>query len=143
METFSIYGYDMQGYYTNTLVTNKYEGIPSGYTRVEIPLVSEGSFLKFNGSQWLEVSKKVLFEAVPQSITVRQAREQLIRIGLLSKVQSEIDKITDISQREIVQNYWEYSMDFKRDNDVLISLAYSLGLSDADIDNLFIEASKL
>lgn len=80
---------------------------------------------------------------VPQTITVRQAREQLIKIGLLSKVQSEIDKITDITQREIVQNYWEYSMDFKRDNDVLISLAYSLGLSDDDTDNLFIEASKL
>lgn len=80
---------------------------------------------------------------IPQTITVRQAREQLIRIGLLSKVQSEIDKIIDITQREIVQNYWEYSMDFKRDNDVLISLAYSLGLSDADIDNLFIEASNL
>lgn len=80
---------------------------------------------------------------VPQSITVRQAREQLIRLGLLAQVQVEIDAIQDPMQKDIVQNYWEYSIDFKRDNELLIGLASSLGLTSLDLDTMFIEASKL
>lgn len=80
---------------------------------------------------------------VPKTITVRQAREQLIRLGLLAQVQVEIDSIKDPMQKDIVQNYWEYSIDFKRDNELLIGLASSLGLTNSDLDNMFIEASKL
>ena len=143
METFLVYGYDTQGYYTNTLETNKYQGIPSGYTKVEIPLIPEDKFLQFNGNQWAIVDVKIYPEEVPSTITVRQAREQLIKLGLIAQVQTSIDSIADPMQKAIVQNYWEYSIDFKRDNELLISLGHGLGLTDSEIDDLFIEASKL
>lgn len=113
METFLVYGYDTQGYYTNTLETNKYQGIPLGYTKVEIPLITEDKFLQFNGNQWMIVDAKIYLEEVPSTITVRQAREQLIKLGLIAQVQTSIDSIADPMQKAIVQNYWEYSIDFK------------------------------
>lgn len=87
-------------------------------------------------------AKEVIIE-VPQTITVRQAREQLIKLGLITQVQTSIDSIVDPMQKAIVQNYWEYSIDFKRDNELLIGLASSLGLTSEDLDTMFIEASKL
>lgn len=143
MEDIKIYGYDSEGYFTEVQTTNKYKGLPKNFTYIAPTMLDTSKFFRFNGTQWEILDSRVISIEVPQTITVRQAREQLIRIGLLSKVQTEIDKITDLTQKEIVQNYWEYSMDFKRDNEVLITLATNLGLTSQDIDSLFIEASKL
>ena len=137
--------FDNYGWYTIEVLVDRVAGIEpanTSITEVEGELRSN-----WTGNEWVNIPYKK-FEyvetiPVPQTITVRKAREQLIRIGLLSNVQSEIDKITDVTQREIVQNYWEYSLDFERNNEILIGLASSLGLSDKDIDNLFIQASKL
>lgn len=137
--------FDNYGWYTIEVLVDRVAEIEpanTSVTEVEGELRSN-----WTGNEWVNIPYKKFEYAetipVPQTITVRQAREQLIRIGLLSNVQSEIDKITDITQREIVQNYWEYSLGFERNNEILIGLTSSLGLSDKDIDNLFIQASKL
>ena len=137
--------FDNYGWYTIEVLVDRVAGIEPANT--SITDVDGELRANWTGNEWVNIPYKK-FEyvetiQVPQTITVRQAREQLIRIGLLSNVQSEIDKITDITQREIVQNYWEYSLDFERNNEILIGLASSLGLSDKGIDNMFIEASKL
>lgn len=80
---------------------------------------------------------------VPDRITLRQAREQLIIDGLFSSVETAIESIQDATQKAITRNYWEYSQDFTRDNPILIALATSLGLTDTQLDTLFINASKL
>ena len=137
--------FDNYGWYTIEVLVDRVAGIEPANT--SITDVDGELRANWTGNEWVNIPYKK-FEyvetiPVPQTITVRQAREQLIRIGLLSNVQSEIDKITDTTQREIVQNYWEYSLDFERNNEILIGLASSLGLSDKGIDNMFIEASKL
>ena len=76
-------------------------------------------------------------EETISELTPRQFRLQLLNLGLLDEVENmcSIDKAMSI--------WFEYSLDFKRDNEMLISAGAQLGLSDEQMDNFFIEASKL
>ena len=80
---------------------------------------------------------------IPDKITRRQAKQQLLIAGLLHLVQPAIDAIADPMQRELAQIYWTESNDFERNNPFLIQLARTIGITDSQLDQLFIEASKL
>jgi hypothetical protein len=80
---------------------------------------------------------------VPLSVTRRQARQALLLSGKLAQVQPAIDSIPDPIQRGMVQIEWDDSQTFERNRPTLIALATAIGLDSAQIDNLFIEASKL
>jgi hypothetical protein len=80
---------------------------------------------------------------VPRSVTRRQARQALLLSGKLAQVQPAIDSIPDPIQRGMVQIEWDDSQTFERNRPALIALATAIGLDSAQIDNLFIEASKL
>lgn len=79
---------------------------------------------------------------VPASISRRQAKQQLSADGKLALVQPMIDAITDLKARELVQIYWDDSTDFDRDHPTLIQFAYGLGLTDEELDIMFINANK-
>lgn len=79
----------------------------------------------------------------PSSVTRRQARQALLLAGLLNKVQPAIDAIPDATQRAMVQIEWDDSQVFERNRQVLISLGAALGMTSDDLDDLFIQASKL
>lgn len=83
------------------------------------------------------------FNVLPQTVSLRQAREILIKRGLFEKIEEFINNIPDPLQKLIVKNYWEYSTVFDRNNDVVIQMGVALGLSPHDLDLLFLEASKL
>lgn len=74
---------------------------------------------------------------VPQMITPRQFRLQLLNLGLLDEVEAmaSVDKATQI--------WFEYSLDFQRNHEMLLASASALDLSSEDLDTFFIEASKL
>ena len=80
---------------------------------------------------------------VPKSVTRRQARQALLLAGLLSQVQPAIDAIPDATMRSLVQIEWDDSNEFDRDRPALIGLATALGMTSAQLDQLFITASKL
>jgi hypothetical protein len=80
---------------------------------------------------------------VPKNISPRQAREIIIRIGLFNTVETYINNIEDETERLIARNYWEYSEVFERNHPVLLTLVSALGITDEQLDNMFIEASKL
>lgn len=67
---------------------------------------------------------------------------QLSADGKLALVQPMIDAITDLKVRELVQIYWDDSTDFDRDHPTLIQFAYGLGLTDEELDIMFINANK-
>lgn len=81
--------------------------------------------------------------AVPAKVTRRQARQALLISGLLDAVQPAISAIPDPVQRGLAQIEWDDSQDFERDRPLLIQLGYAIGLDDAGIDNLFINAGAL
>lgn len=75
---------------------------------------------------------------IPNRVTPRQARLALHAAGLLDQVEAAIaagDKSTQLT--------WEYAVEFRRDDQLINSLGKQMGLTDEQIDNLFIEASNL
>ncbi len=82
-------------------------------------------------------------EILRNPVTRRQAKQQLVIAGLLDQVQPTIDAITDATERQMVQIYWDDAQVFERSNAELIMLAGALGLDDTQLDELFKAASKL
>ena len=80
---------------------------------------------------------------IPESISKRQARQQLIIDGLYNNVQQIIDSIEDPTQRLLTQVFWEDSNTFERNHPTLVELGTALGLTEAELDMMFINASKL
>lgn len=81
--------------------------------------------------------------AVPQSVPRLKARKALAFAGIFAQVQPAIDAIPDSVQRALAQVLWEDSPTFDRNDPVLIQLAQNMGLSDAAVDSLFIQANAL
>lgn len=80
---------------------------------------------------------------VPASVPRLKARKALAFAGIFAQVQPAIDAITDPVQRALAQVLWEDSPTFDRNDPVLIQLARNMGLSDAAVDSLFIQANAL
>lgn len=74
---------------------------------------------------------------VPKSITPLQAKLQLLKLGLLDEVEALV------TSDRTSQLYWEYASVVERDNAVLLLMANSIGLTSEQVDEMFIEASKL
>jgi len=79
---------------------------------------------------------------VPQSVTRAQARKALAIQGLFSSVQPAIDSIEDPLQRQLAQIDWDDSLTYERNNATLAMLAEGLGLSEQQLDELFILAAQ-
>lgn len=75
---------------------------------------------------------------VPRSVTPLQARKVLRLLGFLD----ELDALLEESTPE-VRDTWEYATSIDRTHPLIEELANELGLSDEDVDNLFIHAATL
>ena len=74
---------------------------------------------------------------VPKTITPRQVRLVLLGAGLLDDI--EVLLATD----KAMQIWWEYSLEVDRDNAHIVTAGTALGLTEKQIDDLFIKGSKL
>jgi hypothetical protein len=83
-------------------------------------------------------ARKIAPPSVPQTVTMRQARLALNAAGLLSATQTAID-----SGGEDAKITWEYSSEVHRNNGLIPTMAASLGMTETQIDNLFILAATL
>ena len=90
---------------------------------------------------WVESSKPVSEESqVPVKVERFQARVALHNAGLLDQVESIMgDAGTDMVAREA----WVGASAFRRDSVTIQSMGLALGLSDEQIDGLFVEAGKI
>lgn len=81
---------------------------------------------------------------IPRSVSARQIRMWLIKNGYsLSQIESKIDTIEDTLQRDLVRVEWQYAPYIERSHPWLVPLAESLGLSESQIDQAFLEASTI
>lgn len=74
--------------------------------------------------------------------TQRQARMALLGAGLLSGVPAVIEAIP-IEQRAVAQIEWEYASEIRRDSAFVAAAGAALGVSDAELDALFVYAMTL
>ena len=75
--------------------------------------------------------------SVPDSITMRQARLQLLSAGLLDTINQAL------ATNPAAQIEWEYATEVFRNNPLIASVQEQLSMTDEQIDQLFIAASKL
>lgn len=76
------------------------------------------------------------------AVTMRQARLALLAAGKLGQIDAAIDSLPS-PQKEAARIEWEYSQEVQREKPLVLALAPALGLDDAQLDALFLAASKL
>lgn len=79
---------------------------------------------------------------VPSAITMRQARLALLGAGLLTSVDTAINSLPE-PRKSAAKITWEYSTEVQRHNGLVSQLGPALGLSDAQIDAMFIQGAAL
>lgn len=79
---------------------------------------------------------------VPQSVTMRQARLALLQAGLLANVDAAINSLSS-PQKEAAAIEWEYSQEVHRDREFVTQLTAAMGLTELQVDDLFILAATL
>jgi hypothetical protein len=72
------------------------------------------------------------------SITPRQVRLQLTAIGMRQAVEDYV-----ASSAQDVKDWWEFSTSIERNAPLLVTTAALLGMSSTQLDQFFVEASKL
>ena len=77
------------------------------------------------------------------NISLRQCKELLIETDRYQDVIDIIDGIEDPKQKMLVTNYWENSQEFKRGYKFLGLITSALGMTEDEVDEFFITASKL
>ena len=114
---------------------------PIGYTSI-----SKGDFIK----AFLDIENQVAYETgdpvvvVPQTISQMGMRLQLILSGIpIASIYAMINAIPDVAQKERVYSKWEYAVYFHRNDATLNQMATALGLTQLQVDNLFINGNKI
>ncbi len=79
---------------------------------------------------------------VPESVTMRQCRIALLDAGLLDAVQSSIATMPG-TEGERARIDWEYALEVRRDWPLISYMAGDLGLTDEQVDALFVTASTI
>ena len=79
---------------------------------------------------------------IPTRVSMRQARLALLGAGKLAAVDAAIDTMPE-PQKSAARIEWEYAAEVRRDNDFVAGLAPALGMTDAQVDALFVAAAAL
>lgn len=75
---------------------------------------------------------------IPKVVTMRQARLALLQSGLLDTVETAINQSGQAAMIE-----WEYAQELKRNHPLTVSMASELGLTEQQLDDLFVAAAAL
>lgn len=76
--------------------------------------------------------------AIPISVTPRQIRQALTAAQLRTQVEGAI-----AVANQDTKDWYEYATEFRRDHPSVAALAYALGVTDLQLDNLWILAATL
>lgn len=79
---------------------------------------------------------------IPASITMRQARLALLQSGLLTTVNAAVAAMPGV-EGDAARIEWEFSGAVERNRPLVQSLAATLGLTEAQLDELFTLAATL
>lgn len=111
-----------------------------------IPLV-EGNRDYAAYSAWIEEGNvpapaDPVATVVPDSVTMRQARRALLQAGLLATVNAAVAAMPG-AEGEAARIDWEFSATVERQRPLVQALTGALGLSEAQLDALFVVAAAL
>lgn len=120
-------------------------------TGVAAPSAFVGGALTFDG-EWIVINQAAIdawIQAntpkvhVPQSVTRRQALQQLIIEGLDDDVEAVLAAIPNTTTRKLMTVWYRDSQIFERNRPEILQVWQALGRTSAQLDSTFIAASKL
>lgn len=79
-------------------------------------------------------------DGIPTRVTMRQARLALLGAGKLAVVDAAIDGMPE-PQKSAARIEWEYSTEVQRNNGFVAALGPALGMTEEQIDALFVAAA--
>jgi hypothetical protein len=121
--------------FREALMTTTYLGIIDGIRTWEVR-DETGAVIGMN--------QQAVDDSVPASASARQIRLWLLRQGIsLAAVDAAIDAIPDQLQRDSVRVEWDYAPYVERTHPMLVPLAAALGLTEAQVDQAFVEAAGI
>lgn len=80
--------------------------------------------------------------AVPQEVSMRQARLALLARGVLGQVDAAIESLPSPRQ-DAARIEWDYSSVVARNSPLVVMMGAALELTDSELDQLFITAAEL
>lgn len=80
--------------------------------------------------------------AVPEVVTMRQARLALLGAGLLAQVNTAVANMPG-AEGDAARIEWEYAQEVRRDSPLVAALSAASGWTSAQLDDLFTEGAKL
>lgn len=144
------YNFDIYGWYTSES-NGRETGIePPSLSETEVPGELRANYTGIPGNEWIllpysapvPIPMPEPVPVVPEQITPRQGYIILSRYGLLAPVKAYFAALEG-QEGEEAQIELEFAQEWKRTWPTLINAAQSFGLTDAQIDQMFIEASTL
>ena len=108
-------------------------------------VVADQAFIDahFPGAELLPEPEPVQTSVVPQSVSRAQGKLALIGAGLWPAVVAFVDGITDPAQKAYAEVALNDTQEWRRDSPFLASVAAALGLSEEQLDTLFITSGGL
>lgn len=92
--------------------------------------------------EWILNEAEQRAALIPESVTKRQARQELFLAGVLDAVQPAIDGIPDPVQRQLIQIYWDESAEYELNHPELQAMAQAIGFTQTQLEDMFISASQ-
>ena len=129
------------GVVTDLVRVNPINIFPRGYASqfVQVPDEVEAGWMLVEGEYQ---APPTLPPAVPQTVTMRQARLALLGAGLLAGVDAAIAGLSEPAKSAALID-WEFASTIDRNFGMVPMMAAALGLTETQIDDLFIQAAAL
>ena len=118
--------------------TQRIELTSTPVQRVGQPWLREWVVVALTAAEMTAIAKA----KVPASVTMRQGRLALLAAGKLAQVDAAIASLPE-PQKSAALIEWNFSNELQRGNAFVATLGAALGLSDAQVDQLFITAAQL
>lgn len=132
--TITVYTVDALGVYVGPMEITAYQAVPAG----SFTPPPQAPFVRLVAGEWVVLDAYPQHIPVPQTLTIRQAKLILLQNNLLDDVDAAVAQADRSTQIE-----WEYATEVHRTWPTLITMASALGMTDAQLDQLFIEGAKL
>jgi hypothetical protein len=144
---------ELTGIYTNDFISKNLDKVINGQLVSEWELTEilpSENLLKplWNGTTWIEgATPEEIEEAnkpiVPESISQMKLRKQLILSGIaISSIDALIQSLPQ-PNRDLIYTMWEYAVVFDRHNPELNAMAGMLGVTQQQLDEIFINGNLL
>jgi hypothetical protein len=138
----------MTQFFTYNPITFEYEGnyfAPEKTIEASTEVKPDSEVCTWNGTEWIDdrTDEEKIKDLVPFMVSRRQLKLQLVLSGFdMSGINDLIESLPE-PDRTYARIGWEDATVFERTNPQLNAMSQMLGLSEYQLDVIFIEAEKL